>query len=137
MPKVGKKLKVVDVKTELEVAPEPPKEVEAVKQEEQEIVDEVVAPVARGPLGTSGADPVVMKPKSRVRAKPKAKAALEKIAEEEVAEEVKEEVAEVKKEVKEEVAEEVEEEVAEEVKEEVKEEEAKASNLVQCLCCQN
>ena len=53
MPKVGKKLKIVDVKTALEVAPEPPKEVEAVKQE---IDDEAVAPTVREPLGTSSAE---------------------------------------------------------------------------------
>jgi hypothetical protein len=119
MPKVGKKLKIVDVKTELEVPPESHKEVDADKQE---IVEEVVAP----------AEPVVMKPKSRAR--PKHKASLEKVEEatEEVTEEVKEEEVKEEKVKEEEVKEEVKEE---EVKEEVKEE-AKERNLVQCPQCQ-
>ena len=79
MPKVGEKMKVVNVSSELEVThPEGrdsassggvTPEVEAGKQE---VVAEVEAPV----------EPVAMKPKSRAKRKPKATAKLEKIEEE-------------------------------------------------------
>ena len=111
MPKVGKKLKVVNVSTELPVPSkeeeEPPKE-----ESQQEEAKEEVIPV---------------KPKSRVRAKPKAKASLEEV------EEQKEEEPEPEPEPEPEQEPEPEEVVKEEV---VKEDEGKKSNnSVQCDDC--
>ena len=89
MPKVGKKLKVVDVKTELEIPHEQPKE-------DIPFGDTGLRPdeadVEKQPLETP-TEAVVMKPKTRARAKSKAKATPEKVEEaagevEEVAEEV-------------------------------------------------
>ena len=74
MPKVGKKWKVVDVNSELEVvAPETVPELEPVPE-----------PVAEPAEPLAPTEPVVMKPKSRARAKAKSKAQaeLEKVEEE-------------------------------------------------------
>jgi hypothetical protein len=127
MPKVGKKLKVVDVKTELEIAQEQPKEVTPFGEADVE------KQPLENPLETP-TEAVVMKPKTRARAKSKAKATPEKVEEAagEVEEAAEEEVAEVKEE---EVAEEAKEEVAEEAKEEVHVS-RDGRDLVQCPRCQ-
>ena len=122
MPKTGKKLKVVNVSTE--IATESPTVLETEEAPQQEPTQETTQEV----LPINDPEPVKIKPK--VKAKPKAKAASEKVEEQKEEEPPEEKEPEEEPEPEEELKEE---EQAPE--EEAPEEGKKSNNLVQCDDC--